>query len=74
MRFTAPDGQACCAEQDGDWFAFWLEGQEDRWEASEHKFVVGTVASTLGFSAHEEPPGWIDDLAATVLAALHQDA
>jgi hypothetical protein len=75
LRFTAPDGQAFCAEQDGDWFGFWLEGQPDRWEASERKFVVPTLASTLGFDiAHDELPDWIDDLAATVVAAFAQGA
>jgi hypothetical protein len=74
-RFTAPDGQVFFAEQDGEHFGFWLEGYADHWEASERRFIVGALASTLGVDiAHERLPDWMTDLAETVVAALRLGA
>ncbi len=71
LRFIAPDGQAFFADRAGETFAFWLDGQPDRWEASERRFVVATLGSTLGYEiAHQELPEWMDSLATRVLADL----
>jgi hypothetical protein len=71
LRFIAPDGQAFYAQRDGEWFGFWPDGQPDRWESSERKFVVPTLGSTLGYElAREEPPEWLEPLAQRVLADL----
>lgn len=71
VRFLAPDGQAFYAQRNGDWFGFWLDGQPDRWEASEREFVVPTLGSTLGYDiAHEELPDWLEPLVKRVLADL----
>lgn len=71
LSLVSPDGQRFCAERDGDLFAFWLEGQPERWEASDRRFAAGALASALGFNVgHEELPDWIGELAGTVIAAL----
>jgi hypothetical protein len=63
------------AEQDGEYFCFWLEGYPERWEASERRSMVGALASTLGVDiAHERLPGRMTDLAETVVAALRRGA
>lgn len=71
LRFTAPDGQVFFAQRDGNWLGFWLDGNEDHWEATEPRFALPTLASTLGFQiAHDEFPPWMTDLTATVVEAL----
>jgi hypothetical protein len=61
LRFLAPDDQAFYAQRDGDLFGFWLDGQPDRWEASEREFVVPTLGSTLGYEiAHHELRDWME--------------
>jgi hypothetical protein len=71
LRFIAPDGQAFCAQRDGETFGFWLDEHPDRWEASERQFVVATLGSTLGYDiAREELPEWMGSLATRVLADL----
>ena len=71
LRFIAPDGQAFYAQRDGELFGFWLDGQPDKWEASEREFVLPALGSTLGYEiAHEELPDWMEPLANRVLADL----
>jgi hypothetical protein len=71
LRFIAPDGQAFYAQRDGGLFGFWLDGQRDRWEASEREFVVPALGSTLGYEiALEDLPDWMEPLANRVLADL----
>lgn len=71
LRFITPDGQAFYAQRDGDLFGFWLDGQPDKWEASEREFVVPTLGSTLGYEiALDELPEWVEPLTQRVLMDL----
>ena len=56
-------------------FGFWLDGQPDKWEASEREFVVPTLGSSLGYEiAHENLPDWMEALANRILDDLGRPA